>query len=77
LERLFTACGITHKHWHSDECHDDHSGAIKHHDHPNRISNEEHSHGQLEETKKVIPEGISTNMMDEAICQNKKCQMNH
>jgi hypothetical protein len=24
LERIFSACGISHKHWHNDECHDDH-----------------------------------------------------
>jgi len=28
LERLFEACGITHQHWHSNDCHDDHQGAI-------------------------------------------------
>lgn len=39
LERLFEACGITHKHWHNDECHDDHEGAIKHHNHPKKIYN--------------------------------------
>lgn len=41
LERVFAACGVTHKHWHGDECHDDHQGAIHNHDHPRKVANED------------------------------------
>jgi hypothetical protein len=52
LERIFEACGITHQHWHNEECHDDHQGAIKHHNHPKKIYNEDYNPENMDKSGK-------------------------